>query len=469
MMRPTVAAVVRRTNDRDDLRAAIPSCRRINLISVAANGDSIRNGSVIADVVVLDPFASDAETLFRFLAEQSPSTKVLVLARSSRSIEALSIPPEIVAIQAFDETFESVVIRFLEQKPNGTSQSASGVSASSTAASTAGSDRPETNGRLINAKPDSDVGLGRTRPGSLNSIPALALPPLKKPDTSQPDPSKLAASQPVEPASRVRPDRRHSDRTHSDRNGPDQSGTQSRRNELTPQAVAQAKSPLKSNAKVTTLLSSPNQARSIVVLGASTGGPDAVRTVLDGLAADFPLPILVVQHMPALFTKQFATALNGNVRLKVDEAVDGTVPRPGEVWVAPGGFHMEIADLSGRLLMSEGPKLHGCRPAVDVLFKSASRIYGSQVLAVVLTGMGHDGADGCQEIAAAGGHVIVQDEATSTVWGMPGSIAKRGGAHQIVPLQQVAASMVANVAASRGAARSRTGSRLGVLQTEVSQ
>ncbi len=459
MVGPTVAAVMRRTNDRDELRAAIPSCRRINLISVAANGDSIRNGSVTADIVVLDPFASDAETLFRFLAEQCPSTKVLVLARSLRSIEALSIPSELVAIQAFDESFESVVIRFLEEGSNGSSRSASGGAASTTAASATASDQPETNGRLINGKSSSGVGLGRTRPGSLNSIPALALPPLTKPDASQ-----TPASQPAERTSRARPSR-----TPSDRTGTYRSETQSRPNELTPRVVTPDKSPPTSNVKASTLPSSPNQVRSIVVLGASTGGPDAVRTVLGGLPVDFPLPILLVQHMPALFTKQFATALNDNVRLKVDEAVDGTVPRPGEVWVAPGGFHMEIADLSGRLAMSEGPKLHGCRPAVDVLFKSASRIYGPQVLAVVLTGMGHDGADGCQEIASIGGHVIVQDEATSTVWGMPGSVAKRGSAHQIVPLQQVAAGMAANVAASRGSARSRTDSRPGVLQTGVSQ
>ena len=328
---------------------------------------------------------------------------------------------------------------------------------SSGAADGHGSESARSAGRRSTDAPSgADIEPGGTRPRSLASIPALGLPRStrlqKAPDAEQSE-------------THLNRLRNHPGRLPAEQIRPDQTRWEPQKDVSDPGVLAQANG----TAKLATSVSSPNQARSIVVLGASTGGPDAVRTVLGGLPASFPLPILVVQHMPALFTEQFAASLNETVPLKVAEATDGTQPRPGEVWVAPGGFHMEISDLSGRLSMSEGPKLHGCRPAVDVLFKSATRIYGAQVLAVVLTGMGHDGADGCQEIAAAGGHVIVQDEATSTVWGMPGSVAKRGSAHQIVPLKQVAFTVVGNAAAGRARVATRTGPGRAALSTEVSQ
>ena len=178
----------------------------------------------------------------------------------------------------------------------------------------------------------------------------------------------------------------------------------------------------------------------ILVIGASTGGPDALCTVLRDIPANFPVAIAIVQHMPPLFTKMFAERLDRTSPLTVREAVGGEELRPGTVWVAPGDHHLELRREGGvvKTHLSSAPPENYCRPAVDVLFRSAAGIYGGGVLACVLTGMGHDGGVGSKAIVAAGGSVIVQDERTSVVWGMPGTVATAGSAGAILPLDRIA-------------------------------
>jgi Chemotaxis response regulator containing a CheY-like receiver domain and a methylesterase domain len=184
-------------------------------------------------------------------------------------------------------------------------------------------------------------------------------------------------------------------------------------------------------------------APSVVVIGVSTGGPAALDAVLPDLPGDFPLPILTVQHMPELFTGILAERLNGRCKLRVREAVQGDPVSAGNIYIARGNWHMEavtssLPDVPVSLRLHQGPAENHCRPAVDVLFRSAASVYGAGVLAVVLTGMGSDGAKGCREIRESGGTVLAQDEATSTVWGMPGAVVNAGLAHRILPLQMIA-------------------------------
>jgi two-component system chemotaxis response regulator CheB len=180
----------------------------------------------------------------------------------------------------------------------------------------------------------------------------------------------------------------------------------------------------------------------VLAIGVSTGGPEALDLLLPALPANFPLPVLVVQHMPELFTKLFAQRLDGQCRLRAHEAAEGDSVRAGTIYIARGNWHMEVlaASRPGQpptLHLNQGPLENHCRPAVDVLFRSAAAVYGSGVLALVLTGMGSDGLAGCRAIRERGGSVLVQDEATSTVWGMPGAVANAGLAHQVLPLQAI--------------------------------
>lgn len=178
----------------------------------------------------------------------------------------------------------------------------------------------------------------------------------------------------------------------------------------------------------------------IVVIGSSTGGPNALSTVLPKIPANFPVPILIVQHMPPIFTTHLASRLNQLSNIHVHEAADGDLLEPGGAWIAPGNFHLTMRRQGTQLkavLNQETPE-NSCRPAVDVLFRSAAELFGPNVLSVVMTGMGQDGQRGCSVIRQAGGRVVVQDEATSVVWGMPGAVANAGHAHQIIPLQKIA-------------------------------
>lgn len=189
---------------------------------------------------------------------------------------------------------------------------------------------------------------------------------------------------------------------------------------------------------------------SAVVIGSSTGGPEALSTVLGALSAPPPVPVLVVQHMPPVFTRQLAARLDRLGPTTVVEASDGEALRPGTVYIAAGDHHLELSRSAGtlRTVLTDGPPVNFCRPAVDVLFRSAVRELGGRLLAVVLTGMGADGRTGCEDVVAAGGTVVVQDEPTSVVWGMPGAVATAGFAHRVLPLREVAPTVEAVLARS---------------------
>ncbi|HVC25811.1 MAG TPA: chemotaxis response regulator protein-glutamate methylesterase [Acidimicrobiales bacterium] len=178
----------------------------------------------------------------------------------------------------------------------------------------------------------------------------------------------------------------------------------------------------------------------VLVIGSSTGGPHALTEVIPRLPASLPVPVLVVQHMPPLFTKLLAERLDARSALEVVE-VSAEVPVvAGRVYVASGGAHM-VARRRGAsvvVTLDDGPPENSCKPAADVTFRSAVEVWGGRVLAVVLTGMGQDGLEGCRRICEAGGAVVAQDEASSVVWGMPGAVSRAGLASEILPLPDVA-------------------------------
>lgn len=204
---------------------------------------------------------------------------------------------------------------------------------------------------------------------------------------------------------------------------------------------------VRSPAGVSYLAAQPLATPSIVAIGVSTGGPAALEAILPKLPEEFPIPIVLVQHMPELFTALLAERLNAYCRLRVVEASEGEPVRSGSIYIARGDWHLETIapKLPGgpvSLHLSQGPHENHCRPSVDVLFQSAARVCGSGVLAVILTGMGCDGLRGCRAVREQGGCVVVQDQASSTVWGMPGAVAAAGLADKILPLQAMAAEVV---------------------------
>ena len=190
----------------------------------------------------------------------------------------------------------------------------------------------------------------------------------------------------------------------------------------------------------------------IVAIGTSTGGPNALAEVLPRIPNDFPVPIVVVQHMPPIFTRLLAERLASRSAIPVDEGSAGVVLKPGHAWIAPGNFHMNVvrAGLHRRLSLTQAPPENSCRPAVDVLFRSVAAAYGANVLGVVMTGMGSDGVLGARDIREAGGEVIIQDEASSVVWGMPGLVHASGLDDAAYPLDQLAAQITLRVLQSRG-------------------
>ncbi|ACA19165.1 response regulator receiver modulated CheB methylesterase [Methylobacterium sp. 4-46] len=196
----------------------------------------------------------------------------------------------------------------------------------------------------------------------------------------------------------------------------------------------------------------PRHARTppkVLLIGASTGGPRAVGEVLEGIgaAALRRLPILIVQHMPPVFTGVFAEHLRTRTGLPAAEGKHGEPVRPGTLYVAPGGRHMGLSGHGAEIAirLDDGPPVNFCRPAVDVLFRDAAELYGASTLSVVLTGMGSDGTHGAKALVDAGGTMLVQDEASSTVWGMPGSIAKAGYAHEILALPAIGPALRAQI------------------------
>jgi two-component system chemotaxis response regulator CheB len=185
----------------------------------------------------------------------------------------------------------------------------------------------------------------------------------------------------------------------------------------------------------------------LLVIGCSTGGPNALIEVMPQLPENFPVPILIVQHMPKMFTKILAERLDDRCPLEVVEAREGDPLKPGRVYIAPGEHHMLVRGTMAPVVgLNQDAQENYCRPAVDVLFRSVAELYGNGVLAVIMTGMGQDGLRGCEDIRRRGGQIVVQDEATSVVWGMPGAVARKGLADAVLPLNQIASEILRRTA-----------------------
>jgi two-component system chemotaxis response regulator CheB len=192
----------------------------------------------------------------------------------------------------------------------------------------------------------------------------------------------------------------------------------------------------------------------VIAIGCSTGGPDALAKVLMGLPTELPVPVVVTQHMPPVFTRMFAERLDRSTPLTVVEAGDGMDLTAGTVYVAPGDEHLVLQRRGTATVtqLSGAPPENSCRPAVDVMFRSVAQLYGGSACAVVLTGMGQDGRGGAKVLRDAGAAVLAQDERSSVVWGMPGAIAGAGLADEILPLDRIAGALIARLKVGRSAA-----------------
>ena len=192
----------------------------------------------------------------------------------------------------------------------------------------------------------------------------------------------------------------------------------------------------------------------LVAIATSTGGPNVLGELVPQFPKDFPVPVVIVQHMPAMFTKLLAARLNSLTQLQVQEGQAGHALEKGQVWIAPGDFHMTVLRQGTKCLLglNQDPHENSCRPAADVLFRSVANTFKENVLAVVLTGMGSDGTLGSAAIRKAGGAVIVQDEASSVVWGMPGSVVAAKLADRVCPLNAVVPEILRRVSFRRGVA-----------------
>jgi two-component system, chemotaxis family, protein-glutamate methylesterase/glutaminase len=190
----------------------------------------------------------------------------------------------------------------------------------------------------------------------------------------------------------------------------------------------------------------------IIAIGASTGGTEAIREVLEEMPPDAPA-IVISQHIPAAFSKSFADRMNRSSPMAVCEAQDGQQILPGHAYIAPGDRHMLVERDGARYLcrLSSGPHVNRHRPSVDVMFRSVAQNVGANAVGVLLTGMGDDGARGLREMLDAGAGTIAQDEASSVVWGMPGSAVKIGAAAHVLPLRQIAAQVLALASAAAAA------------------
>jgi two-component system chemotaxis response regulator CheB len=190
----------------------------------------------------------------------------------------------------------------------------------------------------------------------------------------------------------------------------------------------------------------------VLLIGSSTGGPQALMSVVTDLGPVIDrFPVLITQHMPPTFTTILAEHLGRSSRRPAHEAVDGEPVKAGRIYLAPGGRHMKVARHGAEtvIVLDNGPPVNFCKPAVDPLFSSATEIWQGATMALILTGMGSDGMRGGKEIAAAGGSVIAQDEATSVVWGMPGAAANAGICSAVLPLNQIAPKLVRLFAGDR--------------------
>jgi len=193
----------------------------------------------------------------------------------------------------------------------------------------------------------------------------------------------------------------------------------------------------------------------IVAIGVSTGGPNALASVIPSFPHDFPVPVVIVQHMPPVFTRLLAERLAVKSQISVQEGYPGAVLAPGSAWIAPGDYHMIVTckDHCVTLQTHQGPPENSCRPAVDVLFRSVAEVYKPHAMGVEMTGMGQDGLRGCEHIREGGGQILAQDQATSVVWGMPGYVVNAGLADKVLPLDQLGMEIVRRVRHGRDSGR----------------
>ena len=194
-------------------------------------------------------------------------------------------------------------------------------------------------------------------------------------------------------------------------------------------------------------ISASTSKKEIVAIGVSTGGPNALAEIFPYFPANLSCPIVVVQHMPPLFTRLLAERLQARSQIRVKEAQEGDELEPGKALIAPGGSHLVLKRSGARVVaaLDDSPPVNSCKPAVDVLFASVARIYGPDTLAVILTGMGQDGFNGVKQLKAKGAFVMAQDKATSVVWGMPRFVVEAGLADSVAPLDHVAVQILRQV------------------------
>lgn len=231
--------------------------------------------------------------------------------------------------------------------------------------------------------------------------------------------------------------------------------------DVQPEIIAKARSAVRANVRqlikplqerqqeklFTAPVSSPVGSGQIVAIGTSTGGPRALQEVLIRLPGDLPCGVVIVQHMPAGFTKSLAERLNTVSELTVKEAEHNDVVRPGNVYIAPGSYHMVLEMEGGKTVikLNQDPPIGGLRPAVDPMMESVAKIYGSQAIGVILTGMGHDGSKGMQAIKRQHGNTIAEDMTTAVVYGMPKSAIELNVVDRIVPLPEVAGEIIRHI------------------------
>jgi two-component system chemotaxis response regulator CheB len=222
------------------------------------------------------------------------------------------------------------------------------------------------------------------------------------------------------------------------------------RSDLLPLVAAVARrtaGPMSPAPQVTASTSEPGRRRmpvTAVVIGVSTGGPNALADLVPSLPADLSVPVLIVQHMPVLFTQMLAERLDRVANVAVVEAAESDAVVAGRVYIAPGGRHMAVrrTAMGVEVVLQDGPPENSCRPAADVLFRSAADVYGAGVVGVVLTGMGSDGLRGCELVRGAGGRVMVQDMESSVVPSMPAAVAGAGLADAVLPLGEIGPALV---------------------------
>jgi two-component system chemotaxis response regulator CheB len=195
----------------------------------------------------------------------------------------------------------------------------------------------------------------------------------------------------------------------------------------------------------------PGKSFSAVAISVSTGGPNPLPELIPLLPADLNVPVLLVQHMPPLFTKLLAERLSAQANVPVLEAIDDQEVKAGHVYIAPGGLHMEVKRLLGRTLivLHDKPPENSCPPAVDVLFRSVAKVYGADSLAAILTGMGQDGLEGCHHIKQAGGTIVAQEREGCAVWGMPGAVVDAGLTSAVISLRDIASAIASNGVVTR--------------------